>query len=71
VKDVGEEGSEGTGNAESVEPQRTSSERGSNGRKVGTEAQLQEQSGYADGGDHDQSDGTEERYAAGVEDDQR
>jgi hypothetical protein len=72
VKDIGEYGSDGEGDAQGVEPKRAANGRRSSGqRRAGTQSKLEEQCGHADGGDHDQSHRTEERSTAGIEDDQR
>jgi hypothetical protein len=71
VEDVSEYGSDGEDNAEKIEPERTANGRdATRRRKIRTQAELQEQRGYADGGDHHQCNRTQERSTAGVEDDQ-
>src|ERR1700740_2415023 len=72
LENIAEYGSDSENNAENAEPQRGSRGRGSIGRRtIRTQAYLQEQRNYADGGDHDQRHGTAECPAAGVKKDQR
>jgi hypothetical protein len=73
MKHVGEYGPDGEGNAKRIEPTRTSNRGGASGsrrRKIGTQAELQEQCGHPNRSDHDQSHGTEERPPAGIENNQ-
>ena len=70
MKDIGEYGCDGEDHSDGVEPKRTANRGASGRRKIGTQAELQEQRGYADSGNHDQGYRTAKCALAGVEDNQ-